>query len=86
MIADAHRDDGKRFAVRADEKLTAFLELESRPMTIIEIRPFRNGWQVVGSSHVKCRPNHGVCPTPNTLETLSRPASARCRRTAEDEQ
>jgi hypothetical protein len=28
-IADAHRDDGKRFVVRADEKLTAFMELES---------------------------------------------------------
>ena len=28
-IADAHRDDGKRFIVRADEKLTAFLELET---------------------------------------------------------
>ena len=28
-IADAHREDGKRFVVRADEKLTAFLELES---------------------------------------------------------
>jgi hypothetical protein len=27
-IADAHRDDGKRFVVRADEILTAFLELE----------------------------------------------------------
>jgi hypothetical protein len=27
-IADAHRDDGKRFVVRSDEKLTAFLELE----------------------------------------------------------
>jgi hypothetical protein len=27
-IADAHRDDGKRFVARADEKLTAFLELE----------------------------------------------------------
>ena len=27
-IANAHRDDGKRFVVRADEKLTAFLELE----------------------------------------------------------
>jgi hypothetical protein len=26
-IADAHRDDRKRFVVRADEKLTAFLEL-----------------------------------------------------------
>ena len=28
-IADAHRGDGKRYVVRADEKLTAFLELES---------------------------------------------------------
>ena len=27
-IADAHRDDGKRYIVRADELLTAFLELE----------------------------------------------------------
>jgi len=27
-IADAHRDDGKRYVVRSDEKLTAFLELE----------------------------------------------------------
>jgi hypothetical protein len=26
--ADAYRDDGKRFTVIADEKLTAFLELE----------------------------------------------------------
>jgi hypothetical protein len=28
-IADAHRDNGKRLVARADEKLTAFLELES---------------------------------------------------------
>ena len=28
-IADAHRDDGKRYVVRAEEKLTAFLEAES---------------------------------------------------------
>jgi len=27
-IADAHRGDGKRFVVRANEKLTAFLGLE----------------------------------------------------------
>jgi hypothetical protein len=25
---DAHQDDGKRYVVRADEKLTAFVELE----------------------------------------------------------
>jgi hypothetical protein len=29
FAVDAHRDDGKRFVVRADEKLTAFVELES---------------------------------------------------------
>ena len=28
-IADAHRGNGKRFVVHVDEKLTAFLELES---------------------------------------------------------
>jgi hypothetical protein len=28
-IVDAHRDDGKRFVVRADGKLAAFLEVES---------------------------------------------------------
>ena len=28
-IIDAHRDDGKRFVVHADEKLTAFVEVES---------------------------------------------------------
>jgi hypothetical protein len=27
-IAHAHRDNGRRFVVHADEKLTAFLELE----------------------------------------------------------
>jgi hypothetical protein len=27
-IVDAHRGDGKRFVVHADEKATAFLELE----------------------------------------------------------
>jgi hypothetical protein len=33
-IADAHRGDGQRFVVHADEKLTAFLELEAtiRPL------------------------------------------------------
>jgi hypothetical protein len=28
-IVDAHRDNGKHFVARADEKLTAFMELES---------------------------------------------------------
>jgi hypothetical protein len=29
FVADAHGDDGKRFVVRADETLTAFMELQS---------------------------------------------------------
>jgi len=28
FVSDAHRDDGKRFVVRADEKLRAFVEFE----------------------------------------------------------
>jgi hypothetical protein len=35
-IVDAHRD-GKRFVVRADEKLTAFLELEGSHTRIIPL-------------------------------------------------
>ena len=29
FVVDAHRGDGKRFVAHADERLTAFLELES---------------------------------------------------------
>jgi hypothetical protein len=39
-IADAQRDDGKRFVVRADEKLTAFLELEA---------VIRGGWPLTAA-------------------------------------
>jgi hypothetical protein len=28
FVADAHRDDGRRFVVHAEERLTAFIELE----------------------------------------------------------
>jgi hypothetical protein len=33
-IVDAHRNDGRRFIVRADEKLSAFLELEREVLTV----------------------------------------------------
>ena len=33
-IVDVHRDDGKRYVVHADEKLTAFLELESASVKV----------------------------------------------------
>jgi hypothetical protein len=36
-IADAHREDGKRFVVRADVLLIAFMELESA---------IRNHWRL----------------------------------------
>ena len=32
-VADAHRDDGKRFVMHADDKLTAFVELEAATRT-----------------------------------------------------
>ena len=38
-IVDAHRDDGKRFVVRAEEKLTAFLELE-RACSLLRASPW----------------------------------------------
>jgi hypothetical protein len=43
-IVNAHRDDGKRFVVRADEKLTAFVELESSDSCALEM----TGLQLVG--------------------------------------
>jgi len=30
FTADAHRDDGQRFVVHKDEKLTAYVELDQR--------------------------------------------------------
>jgi hypothetical protein len=36
-IADAHRDDGARYVVHADEKLTAFPELEAAIRTCGEL-------------------------------------------------
>jgi len=41
FVADAHRGDGKRFVVRADEKLSAFVELEREALTVTFIsNPF----------------------------------------------
>ena len=33
-IVDAHRGDGRRFIVHADEKLSAFVELERQVLTV----------------------------------------------------
>ena len=40
-IADAHRGDRKRFVVRADEKLTAFVELERITFDDDQLERFR---------------------------------------------
>jgi hypothetical protein len=47
-IVDAHRDDGKRFVVRAEEKLTAFLELEAATR---ELAPGATRHQLPAVSH-----------------------------------
>ena len=41
--ADAHRSDGKRFVVRADDKLRTFLELESAAAIQLVRLPWRQG-------------------------------------------
>jgi hypothetical protein len=45
-VEDAHRDDGKRFVVRSDEKLTAFMELESA---------------ICASSELTCQAGENLC-------------------------
>jgi hypothetical protein len=70
-IADAHRDDGSRFVVRSDEKLTAFLELER---VARESLSFSNAEQfdtilVKTHKHVHAlkksqrKPRKNICPT-----------------------
>jgi hypothetical protein len=34
FAADAHRDDGRRFIVQSDDKLSAFVELERQVLTV----------------------------------------------------
>jgi len=49
-IADAHRGDGQRFVVHADEKLTAFLELES---AVVHQENKSNGSQLLADLAVR---------------------------------
>jgi len=48
-IADAHRGDGKRFVVRADGKLTAFVELQR---AIHEFAQAWNSWLTIGETGI----------------------------------
>jgi hypothetical protein len=51
-IVDAHRGDGQRFIVRADEKLTAFVELES---AVLQLRKRQSRCTSIS---VACRFSH----------------------------
>jgi hypothetical protein len=44
FVDDAHRGDGKRFVVHADEKLTAFLELQAAIWSCGELPLLRQSW------------------------------------------
>jgi hypothetical protein len=51
-IADAHRGDGKRFVVRTDERLTAFVELRvvARGSQFLALTSWR-GFPKIGINH-----------------------------------
>jgi len=52
-ITDAHRGYGKRFVVRADEKLTVFLELEAAIR--VPLRPFSESFNFLRTSLLRLR-------------------------------
>jgi len=52
FVADTHRGDGKHFVAHADEKLTAFVELEA---AILQLRSVNH---VCTSISVACRFSH----------------------------
>jgi len=54
FVADAHRDDGKRLVVRADERLMAFVELESAIQpAILRSKPLRKRATGEGMWHIR---------------------------------
>jgi len=57
FVADAHPDDGKRFIVSADEKLTALLELER----ITHNDNHRNQAVPLGAGKFLKRPASSLC-------------------------
>ena len=78
-IADANRGDGKRFVVRADEILTAFLELEravwpSRKRALTGLVAAR--WAAL---LLRVRPNQSMKPTAPLRCKLSVFATTPCR-------
>jgi hypothetical protein len=51
FVADAHRGDGQRFIVHTDEKLTAFLQLESATRLAAVNTVY---WQTITMSNLRC--------------------------------
>ena len=71
-LLDAHRDDGNGFVVRADERLTAFLELE------VAIRAGHAGgnhdffsFSANAAAQGQCVPDGGSCRCPAGYGTAS---------------
>jgi hypothetical protein len=73
-FADPHRHDGKRFIVRADEKLTAFLELESAVCACGELSLHAMRFFQYSASLKGCE--SGEEHSPASLFASSRPATA----------
>jgi hypothetical protein len=70
-IADAHRGDGKRFIVRADEKLTAFMERESAiRLGRVELSLLTNGSEQRNLRRNPVKPST-TKPSRETVEPLS---------------
>jgi hypothetical protein len=61
-IVDGHRDDGKRFVARADEKLTAFVELEAAIRAAASCLTF-NSQYVRLNSHARGTPSRRIGTT-----------------------
>src|SRR4030095_875479 len=71
-IVDAHRDDGRHFIVRADEKLSAFVELESaisRGYTLLMRKRLKATIPAKGKASHKVEKRSG---TPGVSDTSSK--------------
>ena len=77
FVADAHRGDGQRLLCERMKSWSRFSNLkESRIMTVIEIKPHRNGWKVFEAP--------GVEPVfPEKRQAISYADSRACFRSGE---
>src|SRR5436305_10915200 len=74
-IADAHRGDGKRFVLRADEKLATFMELERRDFIRLRLLSAPSCRPCFHRPPGHCRlQEHKICPQPRPAPTDFSPA------------